>query len=127
MSGAVCAMLIVKARDDGFMVWGEKTMYVLQVFCRVKAEFVNEFMEASRDNARNSVLEPGVVRFDFHQQLDDPTKFTIIEVYRDANAPAKHRETAHYLRWRDIVGDMLAEARTRVEYRNVFPEDDNWK
>ena len=102
-------------------------MYVLQVLCRVKEEFINEFMEASRDNARNSVQEPGVVRFDFHQQLDDPTRFTIIEVYRDANAPAKHRETAHYLRWRDTVGDMLAEARTRVEYRNVFPDDENWK
>lgn len=102
-------------------------MYVLQVFCRVKQEYVDAFMVASMDNARNSVLEPGVVRFDFHQQLDDPTRFTIIEVYRDAQAPARHRETAHYLRWRDTVADMLEEARTRVEYRNVYPEDSTWK
>jgi quinol monooxygenase YgiN len=55
------------------------------------------------------------------QQQDDPARFLLIEVYRTAQAPAQHRETAHYLTWRDTVADMMAEPRIRVEYVDVFP------
>ncbi|HEX2906077.1 MAG TPA: antibiotic biosynthesis monooxygenase, partial [Phototrophicaceae bacterium] len=78
------------------------------------------------DNARNSVQESGIARFDFIQQADDPTRFTLIEVYRTADDPAKHKETAHYLRWRDTVTDMMAEPRVGLRYSNVFPDDAGW-
>ena len=102
-------------------------MYIVHVFVHVKPEFVDEFKAASLDNASNSVREPGVARFDVVQQQDDPTRFVLLEVYRNADqAPAAHKETAHYARWRDTVADMMAEPRYAVKYDNIFPDDKGW-
>jgi quinol monooxygenase YgiN len=101
-------------------------MLIVHVQIRVKPEFLDVFVEATLENARNSVLEPGIARFDLLRQDDDPTRFLLLEVYRHADAPARHRETAHYAKWRDTVADMMAEPRTRVTYTNVFPPDESW-
>jgi quinol monooxygenase YgiN len=98
-------------------------MQVVHVHIHVKPEFVQAFIEATTDNARNSVLEPGIARFDFFQSTEDPTRFVLNEVYRTPEAPAAHRESAHYLRWRDAVTDMMAEPRSRALFVNVFPSD----
>lgn len=101
-------------------------MLIVQVYAHVKPEFVEAFREATIENARNSVREPGIARFDVLQQADDPTRFVLVEVYRDAEAPARHKETAHYAAWRDAVAPMMAEPRTSVKYANVFPADEGW-
>jgi autoinducer 2-degrading protein len=101
-------------------------MLILIVHARVKAEFLDAFKQATMINAENSAKEPGVARFDFLQQEDDPSKFVLIEVYRDASAPAKHKETAHYLAWLEKVSHMFEEPRTRAFYTNIFPSDEAW-
>lgn len=101
-------------------------MLIVHVHVRVKPECVEAFRRATIENARNSVREPGIARFDVVQQADDPTRFVLVEVYRDAEAPARHKETAHYAAWRDAVADMMAEPRTSVKYANVFPGDAGW-
>ena len=101
-------------------------MLIVQVHIRVKPESVEAFRQATLENARNSVAEPGIARFDVLEQADDPTRFLLIEVYRAADAQARHRETAHYAVWRDTVAGMMAEARTSVKYANVFPPDGGW-
>jgi len=101
-------------------------MLIVHVHVRVKPESVEAFRQATIANARESVKEAGIARFDLLQQADAPTSFVLAEVYRTAAAPARHRETAHYLAWRDTVADMMAEPRTRVEYANVFPGDEGW-
>lgn len=98
-------------------------MRVVHVHIRVKLEYVEDFIHATRENARNSVQEPGISRFDFFQQSDDPTRFILNEVYRTEEAPAAHKATAHYLKWQQAVADMLVEPRTRVTLTNVFPAD----
>ena len=102
-------------------------MLIVHVHVHVKPECVEAFKEATLDNARNSVNEPGIARFDIVQQTDDATRFVLIEVYRDPDAPARHKETDHYAKWRDTVGPMMAEPRTSVKFTNVFPEDRGWK
>ncbi len=101
-------------------------MLVVQVQVQVKPEFVEAFKAATIDNASQSVNEPGIARFDVLQQGDDPTCFVLIEVYRNADAPAEHKATAHYQRWRDTVADMMASPRQSLKYANVFPEDVAW-
>lgn len=101
-------------------------MYIVHVHVHVKPEVVDDFIEATIENARNSVREPGIARFDFIQDLDDPTKFVLIEVYRTPDDPAAHKETAHYNIWREKVANMMAEARQSVKYSNVFPDDQGW-
>lgn len=96
-------------------------MFVAIVHAHVKPEYVQAFKAATLDNASNSIQEPGVARFDFYQQIDDPTRFTLVEIYRSEDAPIRHRETDHYIRWRDAVADMLVEPRTRVTYNIIFP------
>jgi autoinducer 2-degrading protein len=98
-------------------------MLIVHVHILVKPEFVDAFRQATIENARNSVKEPGIARFDLLQQSDDPARFVLIEIYRNADAPARHRETAHYTAWRDAVAGMMAEPRTRIEYTGVFPDD----
>ena len=95
-------------------------MLIVHVHVHVKAESVEAFKGITMENARASVKEPGIARFDVVQQADDPTRFVLVEVYRTADAPAKHRETAHYAKWRDAAAPMMAESRSRVEYREVF-------
>jgi quinol monooxygenase YgiN len=101
-------------------------MIIMHVFVQVKPEFVEAFKAATIENAGNSVQEPGVARFDVIQQGDDPTRFVLVEVYRSADAPARHKETAHYLKWRDTVGEMMAVPRHAVNYTNIFPDDTGW-
>lgn len=101
-------------------------MLIVHVHVHVKPECVEAFRLATLDNARRSVREPGVACFDVVQQADEPTRFVLVEGYRTAEAPARHKETAHYLRWRDAVADMLAEPRTSVKFANVFPPDPEW-
>lgn len=101
-------------------------MLVVHVQVRVKPEFVDAFKAATLANASASVREPGIARFDVVQQNDDPTRFMLVEVYRNAAAPAAHKETAHYAAWRDAVAPMMAEPRSSVKYSNVFPEDSGW-
>ncbi len=95
-------------------------MLVVFVFAHVKPEYIEEFKKASLDNASNSIKEAGVVRFDVFQQKDDPNRFTLVEIYKSEADPPRHRETAHYLRWRDAVAPMMAEPRTRIENNVVF-------
>jgi quinol monooxygenase YgiN len=99
-------------------------MHILIVQARVKAEFIDAFKQATAVNAASSAKEPGVARFDFLQQQDDPQKFVLYEVYRDSSAPAKHKETAHYKAWAETVSHMFEQPRTRAVYSNVFPDDE---
>ena len=101
-------------------------MLVVHVHVRVKTECVDAFKQASLENARDSVREHGIARFDVVQQQDDPTRFVLVEVYRNAAAPAQHKDTAHYARWRDAVAPMMAEPRRSVKYDNIFPDDAGW-
>jgi quinol monooxygenase YgiN len=96
-------------------------MFIVHVFVQVKPESIEAFKAASRENASHSVKEPGIARFDVIQELGDPTKFLLVEVYRTEADAALHKETHHYLNWRDTVADMMAVSRTALKYRNVFP------
>ena len=96
-------------------------MLVVHVHVHVKPETVEAFKAATIENARASLNEPGIARFDVSQQWDDPTRFMLVEVYRNDDAAAKHKETAHYQKWRDAVAPMMAEPRTSVKYTNVTP------
>ena len=102
-------------------------MLLVHVFVHVTPESVDAFRVATVENARNSVKEPGVVRFDVIQQDDDPTQFVLVEIYRTDDDPARHKETAHYAVWRDTVASMMAEPRRSVKYREVFPELQLWE
>lgn len=101
-------------------------MLITHVHVHVKPEFVEAFAKASVENASQSVKEPGVARFDVIQQQDDATRFILVEVYRTAEAPARHKATAHYLKWRDAVAPMMAEPRAAVHHRNLFPGEEGW-
>ncbi len=101
-------------------------MLAVHVFIHVKPDQVEAFREASIENARNSIQEPGIARFDLIRQIDDPTRFVLVEVYRTSDAPARHKETAHYKKWRDAVEGMMAEPRYSIRYETVYPEEANW-
>jgi len=98
-------------------------MLIVHIHVHVKPECVEEFKQATVANARESRREPGIARFECLQQQDDPTRFVLVEMYRDDGAPAQHRETRHYLIWRDAVAPMMAEPRARVKYAHVPPDD----
>jgi quinol monooxygenase YgiN len=100
--------------------------HILFVQIRVLPETVDAFREATLANARASVKEPGVLRFDVVQDEDDPTRFAIFEVYRNPEGHAEHRKTAHYLAWRDAVAPMMAEPRAARTFTNVHPDDLGW-
>ena len=101
-------------------------MLIVHVHVHVKEDSVEAFKQATLANARHSVQEPGIARFDVVQQQDDPTRFVLVEVYRTADDPAKHKETAHYQTWRDTVADMMAEPRSSVKYDNAHPDEGGW-
>jgi quinol monooxygenase YgiN len=103
-----------------------QSLYIVQVQVHVKPEAVAAFRTATLANAQASVKEPGILRFDVLQSSEDPTRFSLIEVYKHPGDQAAHRETAHYLTWRDAVADLIAEPRTAVKYTNVFPDDAGW-
>ena len=95
-------------------------MLIVHVHVQVKPECVEAFKGATTANARESVQEAGIIRFDVIQQQDDPTRFVLVEVYRDADASAPHKETAHYRTWRDTVASMMAMPRSSVKFSPVF-------
>ncbi len=97
-------------------------MHIVHVHVHVKPEQIAAFKTATIANARNSVQEPGVLRFEALQQTDDPARFTLIEIYKTPDDQLKHRDTAHYQKWRDTVADMMAEPRSAVKYGGVFVE-----
>jgi len=102
-------------------------MYVVCIHVRVKPEHREDFIAASVENAKNTVQEPGNLRFDVIQQIDDPNRFMLYEVYRDESGMQAHKETAHYAKWRDAVGDWMAEPRRGVKHQSLFPEGgDAW-
>ena len=101
-------------------------MLIVHVFANVKPEHIEAFKAATLENARHSIKEPGIARFDVIQQQDDPTRFVLVEVYRTADDPAEHKKTAHYQKWRDTVADMIAGPRSNIKYNNVFPDEHDW-
>lgn len=98
-------------------------MLIIHVHVHVKPEFVEAFKQATIENARHSVKEAGVVRFDVIQQLDDPTRFVLVEIFRTPAASGTHKDMAHYKRWSNVVMKMMAEPRQSIKYANAFPED----
>ncbi len=102
-------------------------MIIVHVLVRVKPDTVDAFTAATLENARHSVNESGIIRFDLIQQDDDPTQFLLIEIYRTPADPGLHKETAHYATWRDTVAPMMAEPRRSAEYHAVFPEPVEWE
>ncbi len=101
-------------------------MFIVHVHVHTKPEHVAAFKAATLANARASVGEAGIARFDVVQQADDPTRFVLVEVYRTPAAAAAHKETAHYAVWRDTVAPMMAEPRSSAKFANVFPDDSGW-
>lgn len=101
-------------------------MLIVHVHVHVKPEFVSAFRDASLENAHHSVQEPGIARFDVIQQVDDASRFILVEVYRSEEATAAHKATAHYAKWRDTVAHMMAEPRSSVKFANLYPADEGW-
>jgi quinol monooxygenase YgiN len=101
-------------------------MLVVHVHVKVKPECIEVFKEVTLANARESVKEPGIARFDLVQQSDDPTRFVLVEAYRSVEATAAHKATAHYATWRDRMESLMAEPRYSVKFANVFPADEGW-
>ncbi|HPI92868.1 MAG TPA: antibiotic biosynthesis monooxygenase [Deltaproteobacteria bacterium] len=101
-------------------------MIIVQVHIHVKEGSIAAFEEATCENARNSIREPGIARFDVIRQEDDPTRFVLVEAYRSREAQALHKGTPHYEAWRDAVEPMMAEPRYSIRYANVFPDDASW-
>ncbi len=102
-------------------------MYIVHVSVHVKSGFIQDFINATKLNAENSIKEPGIARFDVLQSKSDPKEFLLVEVYRSENDPGKHKETVHYKIWRDTVEKMMEVPRQSVKFVNCFPEDANWK
>lgn len=98
-------------------------MIATTVHIHVKPEHLAEFIEATRRNHEASVREPGNLRFDVLQHSDDPTKFTLYEVYETEEAVAAHKETAHYFTWRDTVTDWMVSPRYGVRHQVIAPTD----
>jgi (4S)-4-hydroxy-5-phosphonooxypentane-2,3-dione isomerase len=101
-------------------------MLVVHVHVHVKPEWVERFKAATLENAEQSVREPGIARFDVVQNQENPHQFVLVEVYRTAEDPARHKETAHYQKWREAVAPMMAEPRTSVKFTNLYPDDTGW-
>jgi autoinducer 2-degrading protein len=103
-------------------------MVIVHVHVVVKSGMEEAFVAATRVNARASLGEPGVLRFDVVRQVADPRRFVLVEVFRDEDAPAAHKATAHYAAWRDAVEPMMAEPRVGTKYAAVEPESaDGWR
>lgn len=101
-------------------------MLVVHVHVHVKPEHIEAFIAATRDNCEASLEEPGVARFDVVQQADDPSRFVLVEAYKTPEAPAAHKETAHYATWRDAVAPMMHSPRTSVKYQSLSPAEARW-
>lgn len=102
-------------------------MHIVIVSIEVKPEYISEFLNITLYNAEHSILEPGIVHFDFYQEVDNPQKFSLVEVYYSKDGQAQHWETKHYKKWKDSVIDMMAQPRQKIVLKNIFPEDENWR
>jgi len=101
-------------------------VFVVHVFIHVKPEYVDNFKAATLSNVKNSIQEEGIARFDFVEQLDDPNRFVLVEVYRHPADATKHKETTHYMVWRDTVEHMMAEPRSSIKFSNIAPDESGW-
>lgn len=101
-------------------------MFIVLVYIHVKEESIQDFMQASNENAEASRREAGIVRFDLIQQADDPTRFILIEIYRTEEDPARHKQTAHYRKWRETMAPMMAEPRRGIRYKIISPVEEAW-
>jgi (4S)-4-hydroxy-5-phosphonooxypentane-2,3-dione isomerase len=101
-------------------------MYIVHVSIRVKPDVLDEFIKATLENAANSLLEPGVSRFDVIQQADDPSRFVLLEAYHTQEDALLHKQTPHYEKWRTVAEPMMIEPRTRIVYTNTYPSDADW-
>lgn len=99
-------------------------MLVVHVFVHVTPDQIDAFVEATVENARHSLQEPGISRFDVAQQQDDPGRFVLVEVYGTPADAAAHKETRHYAAWRDAVAGMMAEPRQSIKYTSLFPGEE---
>lgn len=97
-------------------------MQVTIVHVHVKVERINDFIEACRRNHEASIKENGNRRFDILQLADDPTRFVLYEAYASKEDAAAHKQTPHYLNWRDTVADWMASPRQGVPYNGLFPK-----
>jgi len=102
-------------------------MLIVIVEIQVVPSGIEAFQKATLENARASLREPGIARFDVIQQKDDPARFVLVEVYRDEAAPALHKETPHYAAWRDAVAPLMASPRTSRKFHNLAPPDAGWE
>jgi len=98
-------------------------MYITLVHVHVKPENVEDFIEASIENAKTSVHEAGNVRFDVLRLAEDPCRFILYEAYATAEDAAAHKNTSHYLKWKETVADWMASPRSGVVYKGLFPDN----
>ena len=101
-------------------------MFIVHVFIHVKPENLAGFNAATLANVKSSLLEPGIARFDLIAQIDDPNRFVLVEVYRTPEDAVKHKETTHYMAWRDAVAHMMAEPRSSIKFANIVPGEEGW-
>jgi autoinducer 2-degrading protein len=102
------------------------SLLIVHVDIAVIPDQLQGFLDATEENAMASRKESGVVRFDVLRDLADAHHFVLVEIYRDEEAAAAHKETGHYQRWRDIVAQMMARPRESTRYVNTSPEDSDW-
>ncbi len=102
-------------------------MHIVLVHIKVKPEFRERFIEATLENGRSSLQEPGIVRFDILQDIAEQNFFILNEVYKTSDDQLKHRETEHYKKWSNLVAEMMAEPRRSTKYVNIFPNDREWQ
>ena len=102
-------------------------MLIVHVHVRVRPGHAADFLAETLVNARASLGEPGVLRFDVIQDNDDPDHVVLVEVYRDAGAAAAHKQQPHYATWRDTVAEMMAEPRASAKFSAIFPSgSEDW-
>ncbi|MBL6987597.1 MAG: antibiotic biosynthesis monooxygenase [Methylobacter sp.] len=97
-------------------------MHVTLVQVQVKPAHVDDFIAATRLNHEASIQEPGNRRFDILQSPENPGHFILYEAYASAKDAASHKQTPHYLTWRDTVADWMAQPRQGVHYDGLFPQ-----
>jgi len=98
-------------------------MHIVHVNVRVKLEFIEDFIKATKKNAAQSLTEPGIIRFEVIQRDDDPASFVLLEIYLTDKDPAAHKETLHYKVWREEVESMMSEPRQSTKYKLIYPEN----
>ncbi|HEX2395740.1 MAG TPA: antibiotic biosynthesis monooxygenase [Bacteroidales bacterium] len=99
-------------------------MIVNLVFIWVKEKNLDTFVEASIENHKNTIKEPGNLRFDILRDSEDPSRFVFYEAFKDEKAVAEHKATAHYMKWRDTVADWMVQPRKGVKHTAIAPSDE---